>query len=99
MRKATSGSEIRYTASPVTCTPTFSCVTWSAVNWSRWMLVGTMATESPGSLKQLAPWPLTSRTRPRRMWTRNSLGRAVTSPQRFIFSGSSAGLPARHPST
>ena len=50
---------MRYTARPVTATPTFSLVTWSAVNWSRCTLVGTMATESPGNLKQLAPCPLT----------------------------------------
>ena len=57
-----------------------------------------MATESHGNLKQDGALAASSRTRPPRMWMRNSLGRAVMRPQRFIFSGSSSGLPARHPS-
>lgn len=62
------------------------------------MVVGIIATESQGHLKQLAPWPLVRpRIFPRRMWTRYSEGLAVTKPQRLVFSGSSIGLPLRQP--
>src|SRR5262249_4676709 len=65
----------------------------------RWSEVGMIAVASHGHLKQLAPCPeVRSRTRPRRTWTRNSEGFAVTTPQRFVFSGSSTGRPVRQPS-
>ncbi len=46
---------MRYTASPVTATPVFSTVTWSAVKESFWSEVGITATASAGHLKYEAP--------------------------------------------
>ena len=60
--------------------------------------VGTIATELHGHFHARCPCPdLRVSMRPLRTYTKYSLGLAVMKPQRFSFSGSSTGLPARQP--